>query len=69
MGTKGFTGGWANNQKGGCQKGGTQYKREAMVTLCCDVGIGQYVDISYIPIQRSFHYFDAIKWQETLFLH
>ena len=22
MGTKGFTGGWANNQKGGSQKGG-----------------------------------------------
>ena len=51
------------------KKGETQYKREAMVPLCCSVGVGQYVDISYIPIQRSFHYFDAIKWQETLFLH
>ena len=34
---------------------------------CC-VGIGQYVQVSYIPIRRSFHYSVLIKCQETLVL-
>ena len=35
----------------------------------CSVGIGQYVQASYIPIQRSLHYSVSIKCQEMLVLH
>ena len=35
----------------------------------CSIDVGQYAQASYIPIQRSFHYFLSKKCQETPVLH